>query len=171
MGKERRNKTGGASNCSTTESLCQSPSKDFASEVSHVGFKILRHWLGAASGEHCHAEPCHSDIAVPCADLLIGHLSCHCYPIHVCVWAKSLQSCPTLCKPMGCSPPGSKNTLHTSFLYLHLTIRPIVSLGNGMACKLPSGLGVIHTIKWRPLSFHKSTKGLSLVSRVPLFSV
>lgn len=94
--KERRNKTGGASNCSTTESLCQSPSKDFASEVCHVGFKILRHWLGAASGEHCHAEPCHSDngmppcfshisVAVPSADLLIGHLSCHCYPIHVCI--------------------------------------------------------------------------------------
>ena len=117
----------------------------------------------------CH-HASHISVAVPSADL-IGHLSCHCYPIHVCVWAKSLQSCPTLCKPMGCSPPGSKNTLHISFLYLHLTIRPIVSLGNGMACKLPSGLGVIHTIKWRPLSFHKSTKGLSLVSRVPLFSV
>ena len=25
----------------------------------------------------------------------------------VCVCAKSLQSCPTLCNPMDCSPPGS----------------------------------------------------------------
>ena len=27
--------------------------------------------------------------------------------IHVCVSAKSLQSCPTLCDPMDYSPPGS----------------------------------------------------------------
>ena len=27
--------------------------------------------------------------------------------LHVCVHAKSLQSCPTLCDPMDCSPPGS----------------------------------------------------------------
>ena len=26
---------------------------------------------------------------------------------HTCVWAQSLQSCPTLCDPMGYSPPGS----------------------------------------------------------------
>ena len=110
-------------------------------------------------------------VAVPSADLLIGHLSHHCYPIHVYVRAKSFQSCPTLWEPMGCSPPGSKNSLHTRFPYLHLKVRPIVSLGDGMACKWPSGLGVIHTIKWRPLSFHKSTKGLSSVSRVPLFGV
>ena len=24
-----------------------------------------------------------------------------------CKWAKSLQSCPTFCNPMDCSPPGS----------------------------------------------------------------
>ena len=27
--------------------------------------------------------------------------------VHSCMLAKSLQSCPTLCDPMGCSPPGS----------------------------------------------------------------
>ena len=27
--------------------------------------------------------------------------------IHVCFYAKSLQSCPTVCDPMDCSPPGS----------------------------------------------------------------
>ena len=26
---------------------------------------------------------------------------------HACMYAKSLQSCPTLCDPMDCSPPGS----------------------------------------------------------------
>ena len=29
------------------------------------------------------------------------------YNVHVCVCAKSLQSCPTLCDPMDCSLPGS----------------------------------------------------------------
>ena len=29
------------------------------------------------------------------------------FSLHVCVHAKSLQSCPTLCDPMDCSPPGS----------------------------------------------------------------
>ena len=28
-------------------------------------------------------------------------------PIDVCMRAKSLQSCPALCDPMDCSPPGS----------------------------------------------------------------
>ena len=27
--------------------------------------------------------------------------------MHACMYAKSLQSCPTLCDPMDCSPPGS----------------------------------------------------------------
>ena len=29
--------------------------------------------------------------------------------IFICVHAKPLQLCPTLCNPLGCSPPGSKN--------------------------------------------------------------
>ena len=29
------------------------------------------------------------------------------FPLHECMAAKSLQSCPTLCDPMDCSPPGS----------------------------------------------------------------
>ena len=29
------------------------------------------------------------------------------YPVIMCVCAKSLQSCPTFCDPMDCSPPGS----------------------------------------------------------------
>ncbi|CAI9174350.1 unnamed protein product [Rangifer tarandus platyrhynchus] len=46
--------------------------------------------------------------------LIIQAPSCHPYlsthPHHqpcVCVHAKSLQSCPTPCNPMNCSPPGS----------------------------------------------------------------
>ena len=30
-----------------------------------------------------------------------------CYIVHECVHAKLLQSCPALCDPMDCSPPGS----------------------------------------------------------------
>ena len=29
------------------------------------------------------------------------------YSLDACMHAKSLQSCPTLCDPMDCSPPGS----------------------------------------------------------------
>ena len=29
------------------------------------------------------------------------------FSVHACMHAKSLQSCPTLCNPMDCSPPGS----------------------------------------------------------------
>ena len=36
---------------------------------------------------------------LPLKNMLVTVLSCAC--------AKSLQSCPTLCKPMDCSPPGS----------------------------------------------------------------
>ena len=32
---------------------------------------------------------------------------CVCVHIYICVRARSLQSCPTLCNPMNCSPPGS----------------------------------------------------------------
>ena len=32
---------------------------------------------------------------------------CVCVCVFVCVHVKSLQSCPTLCNPMDCSPPGS----------------------------------------------------------------
>ena len=34
-------------------------------------------------------------------------VSVFCTPLRVCVRAKSLQSCPTLCNPVDCSPPGS----------------------------------------------------------------
>ena len=37
--------------------------------------------------------------------LFKGHSSTH--SVCVCVCVKSLQSCPTLCYPMDCSPPGS----------------------------------------------------------------
>ena len=33
--------------------------------------------------------------------------ACRCMAVHVHARAKSLQSCPPLCNPMDCSPPGS----------------------------------------------------------------
>ena len=36
----------------------------------------------------------------------------YCHPVHLYaegVYAKSLQSCPTLCDPVDCSPPGSSD--------------------------------------------------------------
>ena len=37
----------------------------------------------------------------------LGQFVCVCVCVFVCVHVKSLQSCPTLCNPMDCSPPGS----------------------------------------------------------------
>ena len=39
--------------------------------------------------------------------LNILHLTCEIFDTCVCMHAKLLQSCPTLCNPMECSPPGS----------------------------------------------------------------
>ena len=39
--------------------------------------------------------------------LWICHLACWCVTMSICVWANSLQLCPTLCGPMDCSLPGS----------------------------------------------------------------
>ena len=36
---------------------------------------------------------------------------CTCSFLSACIRAKSLQSCPTLCVPMDCSPPGSWDSL------------------------------------------------------------
>ena len=46
-----------------------------------------------------------------CARLAAGIFAYICsreaFSVHVCVRAKSLRSCPTLCDPVDCSPPGS----------------------------------------------------------------
>ena len=82
--------------------------------------------------------------------------SCSCMQASVC--AKSLQSCPALCDPVGCSPPGSyvHGILHARMLevagaFLH-GIFPIQGLTLQLFCVLhwrasslprvpPSGMG------------------------------
>ena len=49
----------------------------------------------------CYALDCLEERIIPTKGFLLD------YSTHGCVLASSLQSCPTLCDPMDCSPPGS----------------------------------------------------------------
>ena len=60
----------------------------------------------------CTSRPPNSAAASPCG--CFEHLNWNVWCVKsTCLYAKSLQSCPTLCHPMDCSPPGS--SLHGVF--------------------------------------------------------
>ena len=76
-----------------------------------------------------------------------GHLLC------ACVHAKSLQSCPTLCDPMDCSPPGSS---------VHGVLQ--AKYWSGLPCPSP---GDLHDARIKPrllCPLHWQARSLPLVS-------
>ena len=93
--------------------------------------------------------------------------------------AKSLQSCPTLCNPMDCSPPGSSVhgilqarilewvpiSLSTGSSQFSLVTQPCPTLSNPMDCSIP-GFPVRHQLpELAQTHVHRvifPTQGLSL---------
>ena len=65
-------------------------------EMQNLGF-----WFYTINWVKCRKP------SFPNAPAIIFYLPVYVLPWEDCVCAKSLQSCPTLCDPMGCSPPGS----------------------------------------------------------------
>ena len=82
---------------------------------------------------------------------------------HACGHAKSLQSCPTLCNPMDCSPPGSS---------LHGYLSPDKNTGVGCQSLLQvifltqgSNLGLLHCRQIPYSLYHQGTL------KIPRFSI
>ena len=73
------------------------------------------------------------------------------YTHEVCVYAKLLQSCPTLCDPMDCSPPGSMGFFRQEY-WSGLPCPPPEALPNpgiepeSLMC--PALAGVFFTTSW-----------------------
>ena len=65
-----------------------------------------------------------------------------------CVHAKSLQSCPTLCHPMECSPPGS--SVHGISQVAQLVKNPPANAGDARESGSVPGLGRSWSRKWEP---------------------
>ena len=76
----------------------------------------------------------------------IKAMSWHHLRYSVCVHAKSLQSCPTLCNPMDCSPPGS--SVHG---ILHARVLEWVAMPSSKGI-LPTrrlNLHLFHLLRWQ----------------------
>ena len=88
---------------------CLSPNKH---RLKH---RAVRQWhcIGGSQPGTCPADgKGYRTQTLPSAVRLMGNIPFPCMTGHyihvrVCVHANSLQSCPTLCDPMACSPPGS----------------------------------------------------------------
>ena len=70
-------------------------------------------------------------------------------PLHWCVCAKSLQSCPTLCDPMDCSPPGSS---------VHGILRSRILEWVAMPSR-GSNLHLLHLLHWQAGSLPLAPSG------------